>query len=158
MVDIDFLKSVELFFYIEDQYLQHILPLIKVAEYNDGDEIFAEGTDPDNLYIIKQGEVKIVKQIVAEEIKILATLKPGGFFGELSIFDCEPRSASAVAYGEDKIIIYYISKTDLVNFNTTSPYIMNLVMQNIIITLSKRMRKVNEQLRDKVFWGFVTKK
>ncbi len=80
------------------------------------------------------------------------------FFGELSIFDNEPRSASVMAYGENKIIIYSISREYLIELNYNSPEVMNIIMQNIIITLSKRMRKVNEQLRDKVFWGVTTKK
>ncbi|MBP7652879.1 cyclic nucleotide-binding domain-containing protein [Candidatus Dependentiae bacterium] len=155
---IEFLKSVELFNFCPEDYLNVISKIIVINEYNDSDVIFEEGSNSDNLYIVKQGKIKIVKKIVDAEIKVLATLKSGDFFGELSIFDNEPRSASAIAFGSEKIIILSIKKEELINFNYNYPHIMNLILQNIIITLSGRMRKINEQLRDKVFWGFTSKK
>ena len=158
MENLNFLKKIELFNFLNDEQLSLISSLLKVYEFNDGDIIFEEGTMPDNLYLIFQGKTKIIKKIVDNETKVLATLNNGEFLDELSIFDNEPRSASVMAYGDDKIIIYSITREELIQLNYNHPDIMNVIMQNIIITLSKRMRKVNEQLRDKVFWGFVTKK
>jgi len=89
---------------------------------------------------------------------VLAYLNAGDFFGELSIFDNEPRSAAAYASGDNGAEIYSISKSALVEFNYNNPHIMNVILQNIIIVLSGRMRKLNDQMRDVVFWGFSAKK
>ncbi len=70
MINIEFLKKIELFNSLNDEQLTKIAELIKISEYNDGDIIFEEASMPDNLYLILQGKTKIIKKIVDSEIKI----------------------------------------------------------------------------------------
>lgn len=70
--------------------------------YHDGDMIFSECEPGNELFIIQSGNVKITK-IVNEEI-LLALLKPGDIFGEMAILDNKPRSASAISFGEVKML------------------------------------------------------
>jgi CRP-like cAMP-binding protein len=61
-------------------------------QYAPGDIIFAQGQPGDVMYIVKEGEVEI-----RLGDKILDTLGPDSFFGEMALIDDAPRSASAVA-------------------------------------------------------------
>jgi uncharacterized membrane protein len=65
--------------------------------------IFRQGDIPQHLYIVETGSVDIVLPAVADEI-IAATFEAGSFFGELGVFDNQPRTATARANGETSLI------------------------------------------------------
>ena len=60
--------------------------------YQPGDVIFSQGQTGDLMYLVKEGEVEIR---LGE--KVLDTIGPEGFFGEMALIDEAPRSAAAVA-------------------------------------------------------------
>lgn len=72
-------------------------------EYPKGTMIFAESMPGQELYIIQKGSVKISKIVNDNEV-MLAVLKPGDIFGEMSLIENKPRSASAIAY-EDATLL-----------------------------------------------------
>ncbi|TVQ21575.1 MAG: cAMP-binding protein [Spirochaetaceae bacterium] len=94
--------------------LQKIEPYAKTV-YLDGDDtqfnrvypkdtmIFTESMPGQELYIIQKGSVKITKVVNNTEV-LLAVLKAGDIFGEMSLIENKPRSASAVAY-EDATLL-----------------------------------------------------
>jgi CRP/FNR family cyclic AMP-dependent transcriptional regulator len=59
--------------------------------------IFAQGQRGDGLYLVTHGHVGISRQGPAGDELLLALCGPGEYFGELALFDAEPRSADAVA-------------------------------------------------------------
>jgi CRP-like cAMP-binding protein len=62
-----------------------------------GEVIFHEGDPADALHVVAAGSVKIVLSSDEGDEAIIATLHPGDFFGELSLLDGSPRSATATA-------------------------------------------------------------
>jgi CRP-like cAMP-binding protein len=84
--------------YAENVKLQH-----KPDEFNrtypKDSVIFCEGEPGEELYIIQKGSVKIAKIVDNNEV-LLAVLKTGDIFGEMSLLESKPRSASALAYEE----------------------------------------------------------
>ena len=66
--------------------------------YQDGALIFEDGSHGDWVYVVEEGEVEISKQ-VAERKVVIAVMKPGELFGELSYIGKMPRTANAVAVG-----------------------------------------------------------
>jgi CRP/FNR family cyclic AMP-dependent transcriptional regulator len=71
--------------------------------YRPGEAIFQQGDLPEYLYIVDEGEVDIVLPAQGEEL-ILASFQSGSFFGELAVFDNQPRSAAARACVETSLI------------------------------------------------------
>ncbi|MDR2159703.1 MAG: cyclic nucleotide-binding domain-containing protein [Treponema sp.] len=65
--------------------------------------IFSEGESGDELYIIQKGSVKIAKIVDNNEV-LLAVLKAGDIFGEMSLLESKPRAASAVAYEDCQVL------------------------------------------------------
>jgi len=59
--------------------------------------IFHQGDPGDSLHVVASGAVKIVLPSAEGEEAIIATLRPGDFFGELALLDDSPRSATASA-------------------------------------------------------------
>ena len=71
--------------------------------FRDNTMIFCENEPGDEAYVIQAGKVKITKITVDEEV-LLAVLTPGDIFGEMSLLENKPRSASAISYGDVKAL------------------------------------------------------
>ncbi len=107
--------------------------------YNDGQVIFLEHEPGNELYIIQEGKVKITKFVNNSEV-LLAVLKKGDIFGEMSLLDNKPRSASAIAFGQVKVMA--INKT---NFEPTVQAHPEIATR-IIELLSERIWLIYRQL------------
>jgi CRP-like cAMP-binding protein len=71
--------------------------------YSNGDIIFEEGDKGDVMYVVQSGKVKISKNSSSGNIT-MATLQSGDIFGEMALFDSLPRSASAIAEDDARIL------------------------------------------------------
>ena len=72
-------------------------------DYKDGDTIFEENSIGKEMYIILSGNTEIIKKRGGVETT-LATLEEGDFFGDMSLFDNSPRSATVKALGDVKLL------------------------------------------------------
>jgi CRP-like cAMP-binding protein len=82
---------------------------------------FSEGEPGDDLYIIQKGAVKITKIVDNNEV-LLAVLKSGDIFGEMSLLESKPRAASAVAY-EDCVVLA-VNRANFARMISTQPQII----------------------------------
>ncbi len=80
--------------------------------------IFSECQPGQELYIIQKGSVKITKIINSNEV-LLAVLKSGDIFGEMSLLENKPRSASAIAH-EDAVLLA-VNKANFQRMVSTQP-------------------------------------
>ncbi|KKO19639.1 MAG: hypothetical protein DCC43_04665 [Candidatus Brocadia sp.] len=71
--------------------------------YKDNETIVEEGMQSRTMYVIQGGKVKVVKNDNGNET-ILALLGEGDIFGEMSLFDASPRSATIKAIGEARVL------------------------------------------------------
>lgn len=106
--------------------------------YLAGQEIFAEGSRGDMMYVILEGEVEILKSAQAGSAKVLSTLGKGEFFGEMALIDESPRSASAVAKVDTKLL--GMNESVLDTYILTNPEFASKMIRN----LAKRLRGANK--------------
>lgn len=107
--------------------------------YSDGEVIFKEGATGEGMYVIQSGKVKITKETDTGEITI-TTLGSGEIFGEMALFDRLPRSATATALGDARILS--IDKKKLFATISRDP----TLAFNILETMSSRIRRLDEEL------------
>jgi len=107
--------------------------------YPDNMMICCEHEPGNELYIIQSGRIKITKMIDNKEV-LLAVLKEGDIFGEMSLLENKPRSASAIAYGETGIMA--VNKENFKNMISTQPQIVT----KLISLLAERTWVVYRQL------------
>lgn len=104
-----------------------------------GTILFRDGDTGDEMFIIKSGKVKIFKKIGDVE-KTLAVLGPGEFFGEMAIIDGQPRSASAQALEDCRLLVINSEIFDTMLRNNPE------IAVRIIKKLSQRLRETNRQI------------
>jgi len=109
--------------------------------YSDGEVIFREGDKGDGMYVIQSGKVKIRKQTPSGEIEI-AEIGDGDILGEMALFDKLPRSATAVASGDVRILSVDKSKLfKLISGDPTTAF-------KIIQSMSSRIRRLSDELAE----------
>jgi CRP/FNR family cyclic AMP-dependent transcriptional regulator len=114
-------------------------------DFTRGQVVFAEGDPGDRLYVIVDGKIKLGTTSNDGRESLLAVLGPGEMFGELSLFDPGPRTATATALTETTLL--GLGHEALGPWLTGRPG----VAQALLKALAQRLRKTNENLSDLVF-------
>jgi CRP/FNR family transcriptional regulator/CRP/FNR family cyclic AMP-dependent transcriptional regulator len=137
----ELLKGVDLFSALDDAQLDTIASMLIEKTYHKGDIILMESDDTNqSLFIIAKGEVKVVLTAEDGREAILASLKEGDFFGEMSLLDGEPRSATVRAVDESRLLT--IRREDFLQAMKKQP---DLAL-TLLGEMSRRLRKSNRQI------------
>lgn len=101
----DLLKRVTVFRDLDDGSLASIEKLFVEKRYMKDSVIFGQRDPGDALFVLAEGRVKVSLYGKGGREVILSIFRPGDFFGEMSILDNEPRSASVVAVEDSSLLI-----------------------------------------------------
>ena len=110
-----------------------------------GRALFSEGDPGDRLYVVTAGKVKLGRTATDGRENLLAIMGPGEMFGELSLFDPGPRTATATAVTDTTLI--GLGNSDLQPWLTAHPE----VAVQLLSALARRLRRTNEAMADLVF-------
>lgn len=141
-----------LFLGLSDQDKDRIAKLAEELEFSDGELICREGEDGDALFLIDEGSVDVVVHAGQPNEKVLASLSGGGaetfsyegdFFGEMSLIDIEPRSASVRSKGPCRVV--RITAMEFMETFSNDPGAHLMVITNIARILSRRLRDTNQR-------------
>ena len=144
-VDIDVVRKAPLFAALDDEAAAALMESMTTSHLDRGNILFREGDQGDRLYVIGEGKIKLGLTSVDGRENLLAILGPGEMFGELSLFDPGPRTATATAIAETQLLA--LSHEDLDSFLLGRP----AVAANLLTALARRLRRANETLADLVF-------
>lgn len=144
MLNQEFLKQTDLFKDLTDEELMEIILIGHVKKYRSGTHIFAEGDPGDTLYLITEGSVRISK-MQGDTEEALAVLDARSFFGEMTLFDRQPRSAHAIAH--EQASVFAISADDLKALFDRNKSIAYKFLWAFCLTLTSRLRSTNEKFQ-----------
>lgn len=105
----------------------------------DGEAIVRQGEVGNSMYVVQAGEVEVLRETEDGELR-LAVLGAGDFFGEMSIFEHEVRSATVRARGEARVLT--VDKRTLLKRIKEDPFLAVGILQ----TMSNRIREINAEL------------
>jgi hypothetical protein len=108
-------------------------------------QIVKQGESGDTMFLILEGELR-VRLMAGGKETILATLGPGEFFGDISLFDHGPRSADVIANVDSTVL--KISAATFEKLAQESPDVAAPFLISTIKTLAARIRADNKRLRD----------
>lgn len=115
------------------------------ADYARGDTVFVEGEQGDTLYIVLSGKVKIGRKAADGRENMLSVMGPSDMFGELSLFDPGPRTATATVVTDARLA--FLSHVSLRPWINDRPEIA----EQLLRVLAHRLRRTNDALADLIF-------
>ena len=133
---IDLLASHPLFSRLRREQVERFAHVGQVEDFFAGEIIVAEGTPADAMYLILAGTAEVDKRG-----KHLAALEPGDFFGEMSLMEPLPRSASVTASSPAQM--FRIPYFELQNLLENDAVAFNQVLVSVVRVLSERLRRAN---------------
>ncbi len=139
------MRKAPLFSPLDDQEAETLISTMSASRLERGDVLFHEGDQGDRLYVIAEGKIKLGRTSTDGRENLLAILGPGEMFGELSLFDPGPRTATATAVAETQLVS--MGQDQLRDVLHQRPN----VALTMLTALARRLRKTNDVLADLVF-------
>jgi len=140
------LREVGLFGALSDEVLDAFAQTLATERFGTGDAIFREGDAAHCLYVLLEGEVEVLKRSRANHEHRVAILGPSDCFGEMSLIDLQPRSATVRAIAPSRVLRINSEDFDRLYRQDMKSYA--LVALNIARDLSRRLRVADAILAD----------
>ena len=140
------LRDVGLFGALSDEFLEHLVKTLSVIRVMPGAAIFREGEPAREMYVVLDGEAEVLKKSRRGRETRVAILGPHDCFGEMSIIDMQPRSATVRALGPCVLLRITTEEMDALYRYDLKSY--TLIVLNIARDLSRRLRVTDGLLAD----------
>jgi CRP/FNR family transcriptional regulator, cyclic AMP receptor protein len=140
------LRNIGLFGALSDDVLVFLSETLRVVSPSIGETIFREGEDGSTMYVVLAGEMEITKKSRGGVDARVAVLGPGDWFGEMSIVDIQPRSATVRALAPGRLIRISAAELDALYRHDVRSYA--IIVLNLARELSRRLRVADGILAD----------
>jgi CRP/FNR family cyclic AMP-dependent transcriptional regulator len=138
-------RTAPLFSALDDASAAKLLASMSPVKVSRGSTLFKEGDAGDRLFVVVEGKLKLGTSSVDGRENLLSILGPGEMFGELSLFDPGPRTATATAVTDSRLLS--LANDQVIGWVTEYPQ----VSIQMLGRLAQRLRRTNEGLSDLVF-------
>ena len=144
-IDQEVIRKAPLFTALDDAASASLFANMVSVKITKGTILFAEGDGGDQLYVIAEGKLKLGTSSGDGRENLLSILGPGEMFGELSLFDPGPRTSTATAVTDAKLLS--LGQEKLLPWLVENPK----VSLQLLAGLAQRLRRTNEAVGDLVF-------
>lgn len=138
-------RQAPLFSALDDASAESLRASMSPVKISRGQTLFKEGDAGDRLFVVIDGKLKLGTSAPDGRENLLSILGPGEMFGELSLFDPGPRTATATAVTDARLLA--LSHDQVIGWITQNP----AVSLQLLGRLAQRLRRSNEVLADLVF-------
>jgi len=139
-----FLRSVPVFHDLKGPSLDILFEFLEERRWDVGEHICNEGELGRTLYVIREGEVEVLRRSSRGNNQSIVKLGPGECFGEMTLVELQPRSATCVV--RKKAVTYSLTNLDLWNLYKSDNFAYVIILQNICRMLSRRLRKADGRI------------
>src|SRR6478736_6672776 len=136
------LAAVPLFAGLDEDGLASLIRGMRVRRFRRGETVFHVGDPGDALFIVVSGSIKITLPADSGDEAILATLRPGDFFGELALLDGAPRSATAIAIEATEM--YMLPRDRFRDLIASEP----VMRDTVLATLAAEVRRLTHHVEE----------
>ncbi len=123
--------------------------------FESGEVLIREGDRDECLYIVEKGHLRVTDSVALEGQRVIqpgiCDLGPGDLFGELCLFDSQPRSASVVAISDGELL--EISAPHLHAWMDQHPDVGYRVLKELFDIQIQRLRRANRRVCGLLAWG-----
>jgi CRP-like cAMP-binding protein len=135
------LNKISLFGGLTAGELECLIPLMTITTFKKGDIIFEQDGSPKNIYIVKEGIVKIIKEYDGKDIE-LAKFDAGNLFGETELIGIFKYIASAIAETDLELLIF--PKSSLYSLHSINLKLFSKIILNIAREACRRTASADE--------------
>jgi CRP/FNR family transcriptional regulator, cyclic AMP receptor protein len=146
--NLDRVREIGLFGGLGDDVLRSFVATLEVSELAAGTGVFKEGDSGRELFVILDGEVEVLRRSKRGHETRVAILGPGDWFGEMSILDVLPRSATTRVLAPTRLLRLTAHELDTLYRKDMRSY--SLLVLNIAREISRRLRVADGLLAELV--------
>jgi len=147
----EFLKTVRLFREFAEPDLQALTGQLRDRKLRKGHVLFREGDGGEEMFLVREGTVLVSKSVTGKVEQVLARFGPGDFFGEMSLFDQSPRSATIQA--ETDTVLLALDRDDLNALIEVNPRAAAAFFHGLVQVFIERLRASGELVAEITRWG-----
>ena len=142
--DVALLAGIEIFELLHDQDRQALADVVDCTELKAGETLFQAGEPGESLFIVRSGSIELFIKDTAGQKIVLTVAEEGDLFGELSLLDSGPRTATALAITDVELLV--LDRDDLLLLFQKRPD----AALHMLAAMSAMTRKADELLRTRV--------
>jgi len=129
----------------KEETIRELERCVEEKSYDEGEQIFREGDDSDELFLIRRGSVRIVLPLEDNSRYHVATFARGDFFGELAFLDRGIRSADAIAW--KRTDLYVLSRERFDKVAEQHPRLGKQFFADLAHAIALRLRQADGEIR-----------
>ena len=142
--ELAFLASIPLFDTLTARQKTTLLKIIHLRRFKEGEIVFRQGDPGVGLYIVREGQFEVYYEYPDLTRRKIATIEQGDFFGEISLLNDSPRSATVVSSQESTL--YGLFRPDLLGLMESDPKLGLAITYRIAQIIAERLRLVSTNL------------
>lgn len=142
--DVSLLTGIEIFELLHEDDRLELANVVDAVKLNAGETLFHAGEPGDSLFVVRSGSIELYIKDTAGQKIVLTIAEEGSLFGELSLLDSGPRTATAVALSDTELLV--LDRDDLLLLFQKRPD----AALNMLAAMSTMTRKADELLRTRV--------
>lgn len=135
----------DLFSAFDEEGLQRVLGNVRSLRCARNEVLFSEGDSAAEMFVVRSGRVAVGRRSPDGRESLVALMEPGDLFGEMPLFDKEPRSASARALEASELLaVPYDTVKECLDARPQ-------LLWDVVGLLAQRLRQTDSALADAVF-------
>jgi CRP-like cAMP-binding protein len=138
-----FLRNIPIFGGLQDPGLEKLIRMMEQQSFKVGTVVAKQGESGRSMYIVRAGELIVKRQVFGGPVRVVR-IKPGDFFGETTLIEIHPMSASVVV--EQDATLYRLTNRDLYRLYQEDPQAYVMVVMNLSRELCRRLRKAEQRI------------
>jgi CRP/FNR family transcriptional regulator, cyclic AMP receptor protein len=142
--DVSLLSGIEFFELLKDEDRCELATVVDAIKLNTGEILFNAGDPGESLFVVRSGSIELYIKDTAGQKIVLTIAEEGSLFGELSLLDSGPRTATAIALNDSELLV--LDRDDLLLLFQKRPD----AALNMLAAMSTMTRKADELLRTRV--------
>ena len=146
-----FLREVRLFKDIETPELTALGLSLRERSLRRGQVLFHEGEMGEEMFVVVRGSIVISKPVKERVEQVLARMGAGDFFGEMSLFDRSPRSATVQA--DSDVTLLALDREALRRLTDLSPRAAAAFFYALVQVFIERLRASSDLVAEVTRWG-----
>jgi CRP/FNR family transcriptional regulator len=149
----EFLRGVRIFQAFSDTDRSAVALALRERTLRKGQILLREGDAGDEMFLVRRGVVLVSKKVTGPVEQVLARMGPGNFFGEMSLFDREPRSATIQADPETDVALLVLDRGSLETLIEANPRAAASFFHALVQVFIERLRASTDLVAEVTRWG-----